>query len=181
MKTRSTIQIHFFVLLLTVVSLSTAYSQDPIPAEKKRALHRFDPSDVFPEEREATRSRGKRRQAQSSKDDSAASTPKLRSVGTATAEPNATKPARPALSAEESPAPEPPVPEVTPSIAPEATPQKNAMAVVESSNLPAAVTGDNQTSGGEGFPLYFLLPLLFLILFALIALIISLKKQLGTS
>jgi hypothetical protein len=189
MKTRSTIQILVSALLLTAVIFFDAYSQDPLPVEKKRALHRFDPADIFPEEREAPRSRGRRRPRNEGNAPSAASanpassSARLRSINPA----QSPTPTPRASGATVNPSPAPtlaptPVLQTAPSITPtpEATPPINAMAAVQSPDLSPAVASGGQTDGGEGAPLYFLLPMLALILFALIVLIVSLKKQLRT-
>jgi hypothetical protein len=189
MKTRSAIQSLLPALLLTAATLSAAYSQEPLPDAKKRALHRFDPADIFPEEREATRSGGKRRQRNGGSAVSGApgnpSSPSTRLRSLSPAQAPTPIPRASGAKADPSPAPtlEPtPLLEATPSITPtpEVTPQINAMAAVQSRDLSSTVSGGDQTNTAEGFPLYFLLPMLGLILFALIVLIISLKKQLRT-
>ncbi len=191
MKTRSTIQILFTAILFTAGALSTAYSQEPLPPDKKRALHRFDPADIFPEERESTRGAGRRRQRREGPAASAApknpapSSNRLRSLTPAPT------PRVSAAKAKPSPAPTlAPTPQVeatatsTPELAAtpqiEATPQFDAVAAVQSSGISPQVPGGDQVGDGDGFPLYFLLPMLGLIVFVLIALIISLKKQLRT-
>jgi hypothetical protein len=202
MKTRGTIQILFSVLLLIVVAHSTGYAQDPIPAEKKRALHRFDPTDIFPEEREVSRTRGKKK-PKSNEANSVAQPSKLRSLETVA--PVSSTPVaatrRPIAAATPSPTPPVAVQEVEATPTPEvqalkatptpeaqatqetaeskATSQQNTIAAVQA-NLPQAVSGENQTGNGQGLPIYFLVPILLLILFALIAFIVSLKKQLRT-
>ncbi|MBO0719842.1 MAG: hypothetical protein J2P41_03415 [Blastocatellia bacterium] len=184
MKTLSTIQILFFVLVLAVAASSTAYSQDSIPPEKKRALHKFDPSDIFPEEREVGRTRKKK-----PKNDVNGAVPKTRSLELTSPEPEPTvapravSSPRPSTTATEVE----PTPTATPEASPEATATPSNLAAAQSSNLPSAggsaganQTGNGQTGSGQGFPIYFLIPLLFLSVFALVAMIISLKKQLRT-
>ena len=189
MKTRSAIHLLLPALLLTAATLSAAYSQEPLPDEKKRALHRFDPADIFPEEREATRGGSKRRPRNQGPAVSGApgnpSSPSARLRSITPAQTPTPIPRAASAKADPSPAPTPeptPLLEATPSITPtpEVTPQINAMAAVQSPGLSSTVSGVGQTENGERFPLYFLLPLLGLILFALIVLIIGLKKQLRT-
>jgi len=191
MKTRSAIQTLVPALLLTAATLSTAYSQEPLPDDKKEALHRFDPADIFPEEREVPRGRPKRKPrnqgsivssgASGAPGNPASQSPRLRSV-----DPDPSPTPTPRTSgATVNPSPattlEPtPVAETTPSATPEVTPQVSAVAAVESSGFSSAVAGGDRTDSSERFPLYYLLPMLGLILFALIALIINLKKQLRT-
>jgi hypothetical protein len=192
MKTRSTIQILVAALLLAAVTVSAAYSQEPLPDDKKKALHRFDPADIFPEERQPVRGRGRKQRnerpaapsvASGAPENPASSAARLRSLDP----PQSPAPTPRASGATVNPSPAPtleptPLLEATPSVTPtpEATPQVDAMAAVQSSGLSSAVAGGDQTDSGERFPLYFLIPLLGLILFALVALIISLKKQLRT-
>jgi hypothetical protein len=193
MKTRSTIQILVPALLLTAVTFAAAYSQEPLPDDKKRALHTFDPADIFPEEREAPRGRGKRRQrsegsaispgAVRAPENPASPSPRLRSLDP----PQSPTPNRRASGAIADPSPAPtleptPLPETTPSVTPtpEVTPQISSVAAVQSPELSSAVAGGDQTDSAERFPLYLLLPTLGLILIALIAIIVSLKKQLRT-
>jgi hypothetical protein len=185
MKTRSTIQILFFTLLLTAAPFFAAYSQESLPVEKKKALHKFDPADIFPEEREAPRGRGKRRQRNegAAAPETSENDARLRSLTPPVTPP----PTRRASGATADPSPAPtleptPLLQTEPSITPtpEATPQIDAIATAQSSDLSSAVAGGGQTDSGEGVPLYFLLPMLGLILFALIAIIVSLKKQLRT-
>jgi hypothetical protein len=185
MKTRSTIQILFCTLLLTAAPLFAAYSQESLPVDKKQTLHKFDPADIFPEEREATRGRGRKRQRNegAAARETAENDARLRSL-TLPATPAPT-PRASGATADPSPAPtqEPtPLLQTEPSITPtpEAAPQIDAIAATQSSDLSTAVAGGGQTDRGEGVPLYFLLPLLGLILFALIAIIVNLKKQLRT-
>jgi hypothetical protein len=186
MKTRSAIQILIPALLLTAATLSVGYSQEPLPDEKKRVLHRFDPADIFPEEREGTRSGGRRRQRnERSAVSGATGNPSARLRSIDPVQPTTPIPRTSGVKADPSPAPtqEPtPLLEATPSITPtpEVTPQINAMAAVQSPGLSSTVSGGDQTDNTQGFPLYFLLPMFGLILFALIVLIISLKKQLRT-
>jgi hypothetical protein len=202
MKTRGTIQILFSALLLIVVAHSPGNSQEPIPEGKKKALHRFDPTDIFPEEREVSRTRGKKKQ-KNNEANSAAQSTKLRSLDTvAPTPPNPRNPANPVTAtrramAAPSPSPTPPVAvqeiEAEPSVTPtpemqaspdssesKATSQQSTIAAVQAANLPPGVGGENQTGSGQGLPIYFLVPILLLILFALIAFIVSLKKQLRT-
>jgi hypothetical protein len=188
MKTRSTIQILLPALLLTAASLSAAYSQEPLPDEKKKALHRFDPADIFPEEREVRRGGRRRQRNEGSAVSGATGNPsspsaRLRSISPAPPPTPISRASGAKTDPTPAPTPEPtPSLEATPSITPipEVTPQINAMAAVQSSNLSSAVSGGDQTDSGERFPLYFLLPMLALILFALIVLIVNLKKQLRT-
>jgi len=182
MKTRSTIQI-LCVLVLAVVAYSGAHAQDSIPLEKRRALHRFDPSDIFPEEREVGRSRARKKP----KNEENAAIPRTRSLELVNPAPDAT-PRVPSRLAPPTPTPEVseavPTPTTTPEVA--ATPQPSTVAAVQSSTLPSEPGPGggggvaSQLGSGQGFPVYFLLPLVFLILFVLIALIVSLKKQLRT-
>jgi ABC-type Na+ efflux pump permease subunit len=195
MKTRGTIQILFSVLLLIAVAHTPVNSQDPIPENKKRALHRFDPTDIFPEEREVSRTRGKKKQ-KNNEANSAAQSTKTRSLETVAPDPPASVAATRRAIAAATPSPTPPVAvqevEATPSVTPtpevqaspesqesKATSQQNTIAAVQA-NLPRSVGGENQTGNGQGLPIYFLVPILLLILFALIAFIVSLKKQLRT-
>jgi hypothetical protein len=200
MKTRGTIQILFSVLLLIAVAHSPGNSQDPIPENKKRALHRFDPTDIFPEEREVSRTRGKKKQ-KNNEANSAAQSTKLRSLETVAPDPPASVAATRRAIAAATPSPTPPVavqeveatptpeaqaPKATPEVqaSPEsqeskATSQQNTIAAVQA-NLPPSVGGENQTGNGQGLKIYFLVPILLLILFALIAFIVGLKKQLRT-
>jgi hypothetical protein len=188
MKTRSAIQTLVAALLLTAAPLS--YSQEPLPDEKKKALHRFDPADIFPEEREVPRGRPKRRprnqgspvsSGAGASENPASQSTRLRSFNP---DPSPSPPPR-TSGARVNPSPAPtleptPLAETTPSATPEVTPQVSAVAAVESSGLSSAVADGDRTDGGERFPLYYLLPMLGLILFALIAVIINLKKQLRT-
>lgn len=182
MKTSGTIQVLFSVLLLIVGLHRPGYSQDQIPPEKKKALHRFDPADIFPEEREVVRSKGKKKQKVEQKEDT-----KLRSVEPPNPAPLAAPPAPKAPPAEATPSPTPTVavqevvatPSATPTPETKATPQMDSITAAQS-KLPPSVGEGNQAGAGQGFPIYFLIPMLLLILFALIAIIISLKKQLRT-
>jgi hypothetical protein len=191
MKTRSAIQTLVAALLLTAVTHWAGHSQEPLPDDKKKALHRFDPADIFPEEREVPRGRPKRRPrnvgstvspgASRAPENPASQSTRLRSFNPDPS-PSPT-PRTSGATVNPSPAPtlEPtPLVETTPSATPEVTPQVNAVAAVESSGLSSAVAGGDRTDSGEPFPLYFLLTVLGLILFVLIALIIGLKKQLRT-
>jgi hypothetical protein len=186
------------------VTIPVAYSQEPLPDDKKKALHRFDPADIFPEERQPVRGRRSRQ-----RNEGPAAPPRASSRTSSSAAPTASRasenPASPSArlrglnpvepptptrrasgaTADPSPAPtlEPtPLSEATPSPTPtpEATPQIDAMAAVQSPELPSAIAGGDQTDSGTRFPLYFIIPMLCLILVALIAVIISLKKQLRT-
>jgi hypothetical protein len=188
MKTRSAIQTLVAALLLTVATLSTTYSQEPLPDEKKKALHRLDAADIFPEEREVPRGRPKRRTrnqgsilSSGARENPASQSQRLRSFNP---DPSLSPtPRTSGATVNPSPAPtlEPtPVAETTPSATPEVTPQVSAVAAVESSRLSSAVAGGDRNDSAERFPLYYLLPMLGLILFVLIALIINLKKQLRT-
>jgi hypothetical protein len=194
MKTRSTIQILFIAILFIAAALSTAYSQEPLPPDKKRALHRFDPADIFPEDRESTRGAAGRRRprreapaASAAPRNQAPPSNRLRSLTPAPTPRVSTAKAKPSPAPTTTPSPQ--VAEATPTSTPaesaatpqvEATPQFDAMAAVQSSGISPQVPGGDQVGSGDGFPLYFLLPLLGLIIFVLIALIVSLKKQLRT-
>jgi hypothetical protein len=197
MKTRSTIQILVPALLFTAATIPVAYSQQPLPDDKKRALHRFDPADIFPEEREPARGRRRRQRnvgpaasssASGASENPASPSERLRSL-VPVASPTPTRRASGAT-ADPSPAStlqpltrdSAPLSEATPSTTPipEATRQIDAMAAVQSPKLPSAVASDDQTDSGLRFPLYFIIPMICLILAALVALIIGLKKQLRT-
>jgi hypothetical protein len=199
MKTRSTIQMLVPALLLATATIPVAYSQEPLPDNKKRALHRFDPADIFPEERQPARNRRSRKRNEGPAPPSRASAPTSRAPG-ASENParlrslnpiESPTPTRRASGATADPSPAPtrepltqdsaPLSEATPSTTPtpEATPQIDAMAAVQSPQLPSAVDGD-QSDSSLRFPLYLIIPMLCLILAALIALIIGLKKQLRT-
>jgi hypothetical protein len=183
MKKGSKIQILLSAVLLTAFGVTAAYSQGPIPEDKKRALHRFDPADIFPEEREATRGRPRRKQRSEREAEAgeraASPSTRLRSLDL----PEAPAPAPRETRANPAPAPSlapTPISETAPPAAPtaEPTPQPAAAGEVQSSGISASVNGGDHA--GPGFPLYFLLPMIGLVLFALIMLIISLKKQLRT-
>jgi hypothetical protein len=181
MKLGTKIQILIPALLLIALGSSTAYSQDPLPAEKKKALHKFDPADVFPEEREVTRGRPRRKPRSERDEGTASASTRLRSLDLQQASTPTPTPQVAGRSASPGTAPSPtqtPLLETTPSVTPtpEATPETEE---VQSSGIASAVGGDHP-GAGPGFPLYFLLPMLGLVLFALIILIISLKKQLRT-
>jgi hypothetical protein len=207
MKTRSAIRILVPALLLAAATVSAAYSQEPLPDDKKKALHRFDPADIFPEERQNVRGKARKPRNERPRASSVASSVVPSVPSGASENPAATErlrsldplpsptPAPRASGARVNPSPAPTLEpltrdsappsslsEATPSVTPtpEATPQADAMAAVQSSGLSSAVVGADQADSGERFPLYLLIPLLGLILVALIALIIGLKKQLRT-
>ncbi|MBO0800991.1 MAG: hypothetical protein J2P31_19410, partial [Blastocatellia bacterium] len=143
-------------------------------------LHRFDPSDIFPEEREVGRTRAKKKP----RNEANSTVSKTRSIDLTSPEPAAA----PRAVSPPLPSPTPTATEAeptpTPEISPEATATPNNVAAAQSSNLPAAPGGSagaNQTGNGQtGFPLYLLIPIFFLSLFGLVAMIISLKKQFRT-
>lgn len=185
MKTISTIQILFYVLVLAVAASSTAYSQDSISPEKKRALHRFDPSDIFPEEREVGRTKKKK-----PKNEVNGAATKTRSMDLTGPEPEPAAASRAVTPPLPSPTPAATEVEPTPTSTPEATATAtpNSVAAAQSSSIPSepgGSAGTNQTGNGQagssqGFPIYLLIPIFFLSLLGLVAMIISLKKQLRT-
>lgn len=59
MGTRITILL-FSLLLLAIARPLTAHVQTPLPADKKKAMHKIDPVDIFPEARESGRDKGRK-------------------------------------------------------------------------------------------------------------------------
>ncbi|MCI0338598.1 MAG: hypothetical protein L0226_13560 [Acidobacteria bacterium] len=75
MKNRKTIPILFSMLLLSAAMVTMAQPQEPLPAEKKKALHKIDPADIFTEEREDAREKGKKKPAQNAQPPTVANNP----------------------------------------------------------------------------------------------------------
>src|SRR5262245_19861150 len=61
MRIRTNIAILLAILVFFIVASTKGYSQDSLPAEKKRALSKFDPAEVFPQTNDRARDNSRRR------------------------------------------------------------------------------------------------------------------------
>jgi hypothetical protein len=219
MRTRTNILLLLSMLLLSVTISSKVYPQEPLPPEKKRALSKFDPAEVFPQSNDRTKENGRKKSpaadsastknpAQANTSSESASQRKAGRKRSSTATPSDgvqasinPMPSAVLSAAERVPAPTPsatplpittPLPIVTPPLptptsaaAPtaESQPTPQVAAVNESSDPPAAppLSTTNSNPGVSGTGLLLPVIILSLVLFALVVVIIKLKKQLSAS
>jgi len=189
------------LLLLSAVTAFAAYPQAELPPEKKKALHRFDPVDIFPEARGREEDRAGKKSGQNAGltalTRNAAPPPKpasksgkgdQRSPGLSsgasdnaaggTLKPSAMAPVAPN-----------PTPIVTPTPlsqtakpVPTQSVTRSVMLMIQSSLPPAAgsrapATTVNQSVRAMGLSLPVILLLFGLVLFALVVVVIKLKKE----
>lgn len=173
MKSKATISI----LLLSLLA-GAAYAQQPVPAEKKRALHKFDPLDIFPEAREERRSQRAGGDAQPAPDAPAnRATDERRSARRERRHRNTSLAARftptPALIAAANPAP-------TPALAPLPAPSPKTETVVTLTQPSPASAAQSLAAParGTGLSLPLVLTLFAVLLLALIVVFVKLTKQL---
>ncbi len=178
----------FIVFLAFSLTASVALAQQPISPEKKRAMHRFDPVDIFPEAQDRARSaatesaaerRNRRRRGLPAASGDAATAPSA----IAQATPQPTPSAAPSVNAT-------PLVEPSPAATATAAPQRGLSSLAAAANAPPQMMGQSASlnssspanNGGE--PLWSLpivLGLFAIVLIALIGLVLALMKQLRKS
>jgi hypothetical protein len=189
METGFKIKTSFIVFLALSLSASVAFAQQPISPEKKRAMHRFDPGDIFPEAQDRARSaatesaaerrgRPRRRGLPAASGDVAAAPPAI-----AQATPQPTPSATPSVSAT-------PLAEPSPAATTAAASRRGVSSLAAAANAPPQMMGQNASlnssspANGADEPLWSLpivLGLFAIVLIALIALVLALMKQLRKS
>jgi hypothetical protein len=184
--THSRTQKTFLVLVLTLLPFAAVFAQGQLTPEKQKELRKFDPADIVPEAREGEPkvrdSQGGRGQA------GRGGTQSRRNAGTSTsAAPISASvdPAAPAPSAA-SAAKVPPSIRATPLLAPkgaavitQSAAPKTQSSGLEASGAPAPASAVNGPAPSSRMSLPFIFFLLGLTLFALIAIAVKLKKDLG--
>ncbi len=164
--------------LLTVIAPLTAQPQTQLPDEKKRGMHKLDPTDVLLEPQNRRRNRRERRQ---NPRDAA---PVLgSSSGQETPSGRSGRDNNPAATPTPTPAPSPTAtatPEITPT--PSTTAGPDAASVVLSASQPSVPpsnpTPTDKVFGMESLSIAVIVTLLGLILVALIVAVVKLKNQL---
>lgn len=200
MRRREIILIIILTLLLSATQAFAAYPQMELPPEKKKALRKFDPADIFPEVRGSDESRDRKKSRRSTSARNAAPlaesasqpgegpgrgpTPRVSSNGAAgTTNRAAVVPADPGPTRTPAVTRTPPpatsllastaLPAPTQPVAPEVQPPGSILA---GSREPAVAV--NRSVQATGLSLNFIFLLLSLIFFALFAVVIKLKKDL---
>ncbi|MGH9835221.1 MAG: hypothetical protein ACREBD_07260 [Blastocatellia bacterium] len=176
----------FIVFLALSLAASVAFAQQPISPEKKRAMHRFDPVDIFPEAQDRARDstterRGRRRRgAPAASGDGTATPPTIAGAATQPT-PSAT------LSVSTTPLVEP-----SPAATTAAAPKRGVSSLAAAANAPPQMMGQNASLNSSspandqnGDELLWSLPVILglfaIVLLALIALVLALMKQLRKS
>ena len=164
--------------LLTVIAPLTATPQTQLPDEKKKGMHKLDPTDVLLEPQE--RRRGRRGRRQNTRDSSAVLGS---SSGQDSSSGRSDRDRTPAESPTPAPSPSPTAtatPETTPTPTP--TPEPEASGVVLSASQPSVPPSGPTTTDKAGLmenlSITFIVTLLGLILVALIVVLVKLKNQL---
>ncbi len=179
----------FIVFLALSLAASAAFAQQPISPEKKRAMQRFDPVDIFPEAQDRARGsattterRGRSRRRGSPAALGAAATAPSAPAGVA---PQPTPSATLSVSAT-------PLAEPSPAATTATAAKRGVSSLAAAANAPPQMMGQNASlnssspANGEigGEPLWSLpviLGLFAIVLLALIALVLALMKQLRRS
>jgi hypothetical protein len=191
METGFKTKISFIVFLALSLAASVAFAQQPISPEKKRAMHRFDPADIFPEAQDRARGsatapaperrdRSRRRVAPAASNNGA-TTPSAVAGATPQPTPSAT------LSVSATPLVEP-----SPTATTVAAARRGVSSLAAAANAPPQMIGENASLNSsspandqnEGEPLWSLpviLGLFAIVLIALISLVLALMKQLRNS
>ena len=173
----------FIAFLALSMAASVAFAQQPISPEKKRAMHRFDPADVFPEAQDRARgsateaARGRRgrsrRRVAPAASDNRATTPSA--VAGATPQPTPSA----ALSVSATPLVEP---SPTATTAAAARGGVSSLAAMEqNASLNSSSPANDQGGGEPVWSLPIVLGLFAIVLLALVALVLALMKQLRNS
>ena len=180
----------FIVFLALSLAASVAFAQQPISPEKKRAMHKFDPVDIFPEAQDrargsttepATERRGRRRRGSSAASGDGATTPSAIAQATPQPTPSAT------LSVSTTPLVEP-----SPAATTAAAAKRGVSSLAAAANAPPQMMEPNtsfgssspandQIGGESVWSLPVILGLFATVLVALIALVLALMKQLRKS
>jgi hypothetical protein len=177
----------FIVFLALSLAASAAFAQQPISPEKKRAMQRFDPADIFPEAQDraqgsATERRGRsRRRGLPAASGAAATAPSAIAEATPQPTPSAT------LSVSATPPAEP-----SPATTTAASTKQGVSSLAAAANAPPQMMGQNaslnssspasdQIGGEPVWSLPIVLGLFAIVLVALIALVLALMKQLRKS
>jgi hypothetical protein len=192
MSKRITILILLTMLSGSAINAVNAAQQEPLPAEKKKGLHKLDPGDIFAEAQESKRkaaaeSASRRRQGRGKPP---ASLPSAVAGDAATTTSTSVVAPTPSLTATVSPSPIPsatltptPAPQITPSLEPVVTPTITAVAQSSDSSAPVppeSASSSKPTGPTTGMSLPVIFTLLCLILIALFVAVFKLKKQLRT-
>ena len=166
--------------LLTVIAPLTAQSQTQLPDEKRKGMHKLDPSDVLLEPQDRRRRKGRERRSI------------LRDAGPVlgTSSVQETPSGRSAGDIVSAATPTPsPTPSVTPTVTPEITPSPTTT-TAESAATPAVLSASqpsvppsnpttaDKVGGMAGLSITVIVTLLGLILLALIFALVKLKNQL---
>src|SRR5215510_3451392 len=165
--------------LLTVIAPLTETPQTQLPDEKKKGMHKLDPTDVLLEPQD--RRRGRRGRRQNTRGSSAAVLGS--SSGQDSSSGRSDRDRTPAETPTPAPSPSPTAtatPETTPTPTP--TPEAEASGVVLSASQPSVPPSSPTTTDKvgvmENLSITFIVTLLGLILVALIVVLVKLKNQL---
>jgi hypothetical protein len=182
----------FIVFLALSLAASAAFAQQPIPPEKKRAMQRFDPVDIFPEAQDRAKGSTTERRGRSRRRGLPAAS------GAAATAPSATAPS---AIAEATPQPTPsatlsvsatPLAEPSPAATTAASTKRGVSSLAAAANAPPQMMGQSASLnssppasdeiGGEPvWSLPIVLGLFAIVLLALIAMVLALMKQLRKS